>query len=404
MEAADPGPVKAALAGAVPGRTPRRRRWWYGMAAAVAVAAGVLCWTWWGQAPDVSGAKDKPVDVALARSRAVALPLVFEASGHVVPLDSVEVRALIDGVVRRVGFAEGQMVQAGQVLFELEADDIAADLAHARAELLRIAAEIEDAQANLERGRNLVASSYISSSALDALEARRKSLRAQMQAANATAQGAEARLARATIRAPLDARAGMVSIRAGARVRQADAAPLVVLHQFDPIGVEFTLPQRMLPPIVAAAARAPVPLEAMTEGGQVVHGHLAVVDNVIDRATGTIRLRAELANDDEVLWPGAFVRTRLSIASTALSVVVPPQSVMEGPEGPFVYRRQADDTVTVHPVQVSRIQDGLAVLEGLEAGQEIVVEGMRFLRDGAAVRSRPDAVQAGADARGRHAP
>lgn len=392
MDADDPRTDRPAPARAtgVDGRVDGRARVWTGGAAAACVLALLACgYAWWAPAPRDKAAADKPVDVAVARSRSLALPLVLEASGHVVPLNSVEVRTLIDGVVRRVGFSEGQAVQAGQVLFELDVEDVVAELAHARAELMRIGAEIEDAQANLERGRNLVESAYISSSALDALVARRKSLRAQMQAANATARGAEARLARATIRAPMEARAGMAAIREGARVRQADAAPLVVLHQFDPIGVEFTLPERLLPAIVEAAARAPVPLEAITEGGQVVRGRLAVVDNVIDRATGTIRLRAELGNPDEALWPGAFVRTRLTIDSPAPSVVVPPQALVEGPDGPFVYRVQADDTVTGQPVRVLRIQDGLAVLEGLAGGQEIVVEGVRFLREGATVRRQP---------------
>lgn len=410
MDAADPGqgapaPRPDPDAATAVDKPQRRRGWRRGVGVALVATLATVGYLWWTAAPDHKVAKDKPVDVAVARSQAIALPMVFEASGHVVPLNSVEMRALIDGVVRRVGFTEGQTVQAGQLLFELEVDDIVAELAHARADLMRIAAEVEDAQANLERGRNLVASSYISSSALDALVARRKSLRAQMQAATATAQGAEARLARATIRAPMDARAGMAAIREGARVRQADAEPLVVLHQFDPIGVEFTLPERLLPTIVEAAARAPVQLEAVTEGGQVVQGELAVVDNVIDRSTGTIRLRAELGNAHEVLWPGAFVRARLRIDTPALSVVVPPQAVVEGPEGTFVYRVQPDDTVTAHPVQVLRIQEGLAVLEGLEGGQEIVVEGMRFLRDGAQVRTQPHATTlAGAADAGPAAP
>lgn len=358
--------------------------WGAGVAVLLVVGYGL-----WRTAETPSALKVKPVEVAVTRAQSMWLPLEMDAAGHVVPLNSVEVRALTDGVVRRIGFREGQRVRAGQVLFELEVDDVVAELAHARAETMRLTAEIEDAQANLERGRNLVQSAYISSSALDALVARRKSLRAQMQAANANVRGAEARLGRATIRAPLDARVGMVAVREGARVRQADADPLVVLHQFDPIGVEFVLPERLLPAVVDASAKGPVALEVTTEGGSFFLGQLAVVDNVIDRATGTIRLRAELDNSTERLWPGAFVRTRLLIDPATPVMVVPPQSVIEGPQGRFVYRLLADGTVAGKPVKMLRVQDGHAVIEGLEEGDLVVVEGARLLQTGAAVRSQP---------------
>jgi RND family efflux transporter MFP subunit len=352
---------------------------------AALVAAGL--WSLRGTDGANKGKGPATVAVSVTRVKAADVPLQLESSGHVVSLNSVEIRPRTDGTIRRIGFAEGEPVRAGQVLFELEVDDLVAELAYARAEVMRIRAEKDDAQSNLERGRNLVAASYISSSALDALEAKRESLRAQMQAAHANVRAAEARVDRAVLRAPMDARAGLVNARVGARVRQADTEPLVVLRQFDPIGVDFTVPSRYLGAIVQASGSQGLAVEAQTEAGQTVSGRLHAIDNGIDNGTGTIQLRAQFDNPDQALWPGAFVRARLAIQAREQVLVVPAQAVAEGPEGHFLYQLMDDQTVAPHPVTLERVHEGQAVISGIEAGQTVVVEGIRFLRAGSKVRA-----------------
>lgn len=393
-----PGDAVAIAAGPrrwLPLRT-RPRRVLVAAALAAAAAAGVLTGCD-GAKPDST--PEHATEVSLAVARQSALPIEIQARGHVVAINQVEVRSRIDGIVRRIGFVEGGQVEAGQVLFELDAEDAVAEHARARAEVVRARAELEDAVANLARSRELEASGYISSSAIDTLESRRNALHAQLQAARAALDGAQAHAARATIRAPFRARAGMALVREGGRVRQADPEPLVVLRQFDPIGIEFAIPERQLHAVVSA--RDEVGLQVVTEAGASIEGALAVVDNSIDPGTGTIRLRAELANADDALWPGAFVRVMVRVASDQPVTVLPPQAVIEGPEGHFVYVVDAEGIAVETPVTLLRIQQGLAVVDGLEAGRQIVVEGARSLRDGGRVRAigqeQAVAVQAGDD-------
>lgn len=379
---------------------PRRRVPWRGIAAlgvlgAVAAACALLAA---GEDAGPAAKKEPVAEVALAQSRQVALPVEIEARGHVVAVNQIEVRSRIDGIVRAIAFAEGEQVEPGQVLFELDVEDAVAELAHSRAEVARAAAELDDAEANLARSRDLESSGYISSSAIDTLENRRKALRAQLQAARANLRGAESRVERATIRAPMRARAGMVFVREGGRVRQADAEPMVVLRQFDPIGVDFAIPERHLHAVTAAPDD--VSLQVLTDGGVSVEGRLSVVDNAIDPATGTIRLRAELDNAGSALWPGAFVRVVLRIPSAAPVTVLPPQAVIEGPEGHFVYVVDDAGVAAATPVELLRIQQGLAVVDGLEADRRVVVEGARALRDGDRVHASKQAPAAAAGSRG----
>jgi len=380
--AAAAGPLSANA-----GARPRRRVPWRWIAAlgVLGVAAAAYALLAAGEDAGPAAKKEPVAEVALAQSRQVALPVEIEARGHVVAVNQIEVRSRIDGIVRTIAFAEGEQVEPGQVLFELDVEDAVAELAHSRAEVARAAAELDDAEANLARSRDLESSGYISSSAIDTLENRRKALRAQLQAARANLRGAESRVERTTIRAPMRARAGMVFVREGGRVRQADAEPMVVLRQFDPIGVDFAIPERQLH--VVTAAPDDVSLQVLTDGGVSVEGRLSVVDNAIDPATGTIRLRAELDNPDSALWPGAFVRVVLRIPSAAPVTVLPPQAVIEGPEGHFVYVVDDAGVAAATPVALLRIQQGLAVVDGLEADRHVIVEGARTVRDGDRVRA-----------------
>ena len=331
-------------------------------------------------------AKAAPL-VELVNSKVVDLPHIVEAQGHVVPLNEVEVRAQMDGAVASLHLEEGQDVAAGQLLFVLDPGQTAALVRQAKAKYAQITAELTDARRNYTRSQELVASKYISSSSLDAAASKVDMLQAQQQAARAEIESNQVMAGYARITAPISGRAGAIAVRRGALVGPSDATSLVRIVQINPIAVEFSLPERELAGLTQALRQGQAQVQAQTEQGQVA-GRIIFTDNAIDPATGTIRLKAEFDNADERLWPGAFVSLRVQAGIKHNAVVLPPQAVLEGPEGHFVYQVDADGAVSMHPVTFAGLQDGQAVVTGLLAGQSVVAEGNQTLSPGARVRTR----------------
>lgn len=325
--------------------------------------------------------------VELVSSKVVDLPHIVEAQGHVVPLNEVEVRAQMDAAVASLHFAEGQDVAAGQLLFVLDPGQTAALVRQSKAKYAQIAAELTDARRNYTRSQELVASKYISSSALDAAASKVDMLEAQQQAARAEIESSQVMAGYARITAPISGRAGAVAVRRGALVGPSDSTSLVRIVQIHPIAVEFSLPERELVGLTQAIRQGQAQVQAQTEQGQVA-GRIIFTDNTIDQATGTIRLKAEFDNADERLWPGAFVSLRVQAGIKHDAVVLPPQAVLEGPEGHFVYQVDADGVVSTRTVVFTGLQDGQAVVTGLPAGQSVVAEGNQSVSPGAHVRTR----------------
>jgi membrane fusion protein, multidrug efflux system len=337
-------------------------------------------------------AKAAPL-VELVSSKVVDLPHIVEAQGHVVPLNEVEVRAQMDGAVASLHFEEGQDVTAGQLLFVLDPGQTAALVRQSRAKYAQITAELTDARRNYTRSQELVASKYISSSALDAAASKVDMLQAQQQAARAEIESSQVMAGYARIAAPISGRAGAITVRRGALVGPSDSTSLVRIVQVNPIAVEFSLPERELAGLTQALRQGVAQVQAQT-GQERVDGRIIFTDNAIDQATGTIRLKAEFDNADERLWPGAFVSLRVQAGVNHNAVVLPPQAVLEGPEGHFVYRVDAAGKVSTQAVTFAGLQDGQAVVTGLPAGEAVVAEGNQSISDGVTVRTRPTPVAA----------
>lgn len=331
-------------------------------------------------------AKPAPL-VELVSSKVVDLPHIVEAQGHVVPLNEVEVRAQMDGAVASLHFEEGQDVAAGQLLFVLDPGQTAALVRQSKAKYAQITAELTDARRNYTRSQELVASKYISSSALDAAASKVDMLQAQQQAARAEIESSQVMAGYARIAAPISGRAGAVAVRRGALVGPSDSTSLVRIVQIHPIAVEFSLPERELAGLTQALKQGQAQVQAQTEQGQVA-GRIIFTDNAIDQATGTIRLKAEFDNADERLWPGAFVSLRVQAGINHDAVVLPAQAVLEGPEGHFVYQVDTEGAVSTRAVVFTGLQDGQAVVTGLPAGQAVVAEGNQSLSPGTRVRTR----------------
>lgn len=361
---------------------------WKRAAIAAAIASTVLiatitAWRLSGQG-DAKAKQDARPLVALIEARSQDMPVQLRSQGHVVAINEVEIRPQVEGVVRDLHFQEGAHVQAGQLLFSLDVGDKAAQLKRVRAQYAQTSAELTDARRNHARSEELVKSRYISSSALDATAAKVDVLQAQLQAARAEIESAQVLLDQARLVSPISGKAGSVAVRKGGLARPSDGLPLVRIVQMDPIAVEFALPEGEAGQVLSAAAAGQVAVSVTSEGRR-VEGRLDFIDNTIDRSTGTLRMKAVFANADEHLLPGAFSQVELHAGTQRNVVVLPPQAVIEGPDGHFVYQVGTDGKALSRQVKLLRVQDGLAIVEGLRAGERIVVEGNREIRQGMAV-------------------
>ena len=349
-----------------------------------AAVAGGLAWRpWAAAAKPKSGAKPAPL-VGVATSRTLDLPVRFAAQGHIVPLNQVDVRPQVTGVIRTVNFREGDEVKPGQLLFELDASDVVAQLHRAEAQANQTRAQLDDATRDLNRTLQLVKSGFMSAAVVDTARSKAESLQAQFKAAQADVDSSRVRVGYTRIFAPIAGKTGAVVVHPGSLAQVGDTAPLVSIVQFDPIAVEFTLPERDLAAVRDAHAvgdtRVGIDLDGATRNGE-----LSFIDNRVNTGNGTIGLKASFANADRHLWPGAYVRVALSAGTTKNAVVLPPQAVLEGPDGNFVFQVDADKHVVSQPVTLLRIQDHNAVVDGLRSGETVVVEGARSLRSGMTV-------------------
>ncbi|MFT3790855.1 MAG: efflux RND transporter periplasmic adaptor subunit [Rudaea sp.] len=356
-----------------------------GLAVLVLAAAAVFVWNPWAAADKAKSAGKPPPLVGVTTSRTLDLPVLFAAQGHIVPLNQVDVRPLVAGVIRTVNFREGDEVKPGQLLFELDAADVVAQLRRAEANANQIRAQMDDATRDLNRTLQLVKSGFMSAAVVDTARSKAESLQAQYKAALADVESARVRVGYMRIVSPIAGKAGALAVHPGSLAQPGDTAALVSIVQFDPISVEFTLPERNLAAVRDAHAAGATQVGIDLDDGTRRTGQLSFIDNRVNASTGTIGLKATFENADRHLWPGAYARVALNAGTSKGSVVLPPQAVLEGPEGHFVFQLGADDKVALHPVRLLRIQDNNAVVEGLDNGATVVVEGARGLRDGVAV-------------------
>lgn len=355
-----------------------------GLALLGMVIAGGLGWrTWAATAKPKSAAKPPPL-VGVTTSRTLDLPVRFAAQGHVVPLNQVDIRPQVTGVIRSVNFREGDEVKPGQLLFELDASDVVAQLRRAEAQANQIHAQLDDATRDLNRTLQLVKSGFMSAAVVDTARSKAESLQAQFKAAQADVESSRVRVGYTRIVSPIAGKTGAVIVHPGSLAQVGDAAPLASIVQFDPIAVEFTLPERDLAAVRDAQAagdtQVGIDLDGTTRSGE-----LSFIDNRVNTGNGTIGLKASFANTDRHLWPGAYVRVTLSAGTTKNAVVLPPQAVLEGPDGNFIFQVDSDKQVVSRPVTLLRIQDHNAVVDGLRSGETVVVEGARSLRSGMTV-------------------
>lgn len=374
-----------------------RMRWW--LAAIALAAAAVAVYRMLpgrvtgdavpGAASAASAAASAPpVSVATVRAVARDVPVLLQATGSVMAVNSVEVRPQIGSVVTKVHFREGQFVKAGELLFTLDSRADEANVAKAQAQLQKDQAALADAQRQLARSRELFAQNFISQGAVDTNQALVDGQTAGVAADRAALEAARVNLGYSRIVAPSSGRAGAVNVFAGSTV-QANQTTLVTITQLDPILVSFSLPQRYLPDVLAALADGgSVVTAALPTGGARIDGRLRFVDNTVDASTGTVRVKAMFDNKDQRLWPGAFVNVELTARTLKDAVVVPQAAVVQGSRGRNVYVVGPDNKALQKPVDVVLASGADAVVTGIDAGERVVVDGRQNLRPGSRVVER----------------
>jgi len=327
-----------------------------------------------------------PVTVATVQQRSV--PYEISAIGAVTPLQSVAVRPQVTGILTRVGFQEGDEVEAGRVLFEIDRRPYQAALNQALGTLAKDQAQLVNARLQVSRYEALSRTQMATQEQFDQMVANAQGLSATVGADSAAVETARLNLDYCTIRAQIAGRTGSLLLHEGNLARTSDASPLVVINQIRPIAVTFAVPQQYLDDIrrYSASRRLDVAIRPSDDTVTTMTGSLTFVNNQVDTTTGTIQLKATFANGDRRLWPGEFVNVKLILDVQPNVLTIPSQAVMTGQTGSFVFVVNPDRSATTQPVQVGRaIDDDVVVLSGLTAGQEIVTDGQLRLVPGARV-------------------
>jgi len=329
------------------------------------------------------------VPVSVTTVKRASIPYVVTANGVAEPMQTVAVEAQVNGILNSVNFAEGANVQAGQVLFQIDARPYVAALQQARAQLARDEAMAANARRDAARYAALVKEGYVTGSQADQADATAASAAATVDADRAAVSRAALAVANTTIRAPISGRTGSLLVRQGNLVKSTGQPPLVVINQIQPILVRFSIPQNQFPDIqryyrggAALLVRA-TPSEGV---GVPMDGTLAFVDNNVDSTTGTVLLKARFSNPEGTLWPGQYVNVALQLYVDANALTLPAPAVLTGQQGTYVFTIDSAMTARQRPVQVSRTVDSVAVIaSGLTDGERVIVDGQSRLVAGSKV-------------------
>ncbi len=377
---------------------------------ALLVLGGIVytIWFWPTQTAEQQAARrgsGQPIPVLVANVVRKDTPIHLDGLGTVQAFQTVTVKSMVDGKMLSVNFTEGQAVKAGEVLARIDPRVYQAALDSAVAKKAQDEAQLANARTDLARYQKLVANAYTSAQQVDTAKAQVAQFQALVEQDQAAIDNARTQLDYTTITAPIDGRTGMRLVDAGNIVRAGDTTGLVVITQLQPISVVFTLPQQNLPAVARAMRDGAPPVQAFTQAAATAAqlldtGKLAVLDNQVDPATGTIKLKATFPNADNRLWPGGFVGVRLQIRVARDAVVIPPAAVQRGPRGAFVYVVADGATVKRQAVTIGHEDEQDAIVnDGLNGGEQVVVDGASRLSDGAKVAatlagSAPDAAPA----------
>ena len=375
------------------------------------LAGGMVWWTKNKPAAPVArtagGAQSVGVFTALKQD----VPVTLEASGTVTALNTVELRAQTTSTIKDVLIKDGASVKRGDLLFRFDDRADRANVEKARAQLARDRATVADLTRQYQRAQELRAQNFVAQNAVDTALANLDGQRALIQSDEAALQAAQVALSYNDIRAPMSGRAGVVNVVVGSLVQASGTAlPLVTLAQINPITVSFTLPESQLGTLLQAtravgkdigkdgastgSKQAPLTAEVLMPGSTEAapKGHIYFVDNLVDSASGTIKVKAEFDNSRQLLWPGQYVRVRMTLRSIKDAVVIPQAALIQRGNERSVYIVGADNTAQLKPVRLIHSFGEMVVVERINAGDAVVLDGKQNLRPGGKVVAQAAAV------------
>ena len=370
----------------------RRPGVWIGAAGVVAL---ILYFSFAGrsrsQPADAAQAAAKQlVPVAATAAKLGNLNLYISAIGTVESFNTATVKTRVDGQIVRILFKEGQLVHAGDLLAEIDPRPYQVQLTQAEGQMARDLANLNNAKVLFQRDQELYAQNVIARQDLDNQQALVGQYAGTVKNDQGLIDSAKLNLAYSKITAPISGRAGLRLVDVGNIVHATDPTGLLVITQFQPISLIFSVPEDDLPRIAAATrANSQLPVDAYNRDfrNKLATGFLLTTDNQIDQTTGTIKLKAQFANDDSSLFPNQFVNAKLLVDTRKNAVIVPAAAVQRSSQGTFVYVVMSDKTVAMRPVKVGATQGELIALDsGVKPGELVVTDGVDKLRQGSKVR------------------
>lgn len=342
---------------------------------------------------DAPPPRSTPV-VAVAKANRGPLPYVVSAPGQVEPARTVAVQAQVSGMLTRVAFNEGDEVNQGQILFEVDSRPFKSELARVSSNMSRDSVQLVQAKGILARYAQLAKDGAATRESIDQFTANVSALEATISADRAAMDAAKLSVEQSVIRAPMSGRTGLLSIRAGNLVRASSEPALVTINEVRPVLVRFAIPERDFAEMRKRSGTNRA-LDVMIRAGTAsdssapIGAKLAFVDNAIDQSTGTVILKARAGNADGALWPGQFVRIELELSVDSNAITVPTQAVVTSQTGTFVFVVDNESKAKRHQVKVGRTSGPIIVIDsGLVGGETIITDGQNRLNDGAKVEIR----------------
>lgn len=371
----------------------RHNRPWVALVLVLLVAgAGLLGWSHFHDQAKAREAANKPppaIPATVATAEKADFPVYLKGLGTVQPFNTVTVKSRVDGEVTKIGFRQGDMVKEGDLIAQIDPRPYQAALDQAEAKKKQDESNLANARLDLARYTELAKSNFATRQQLDTQQANVAGLESQVKGDEGAIANARTQVDYTTIRAPISGRTGFRLVDQGNNVHASDANGIVTIVQLQPISVVLTAPEENVVAINQALAKGEVQVIAQSSDGTktLSTGRLVLVNNEVDQAAGTIRMKARFDNKDNALWPGLSVATMLLVETLKGVTVVPQDAIQHGPTGLFVYAVGADNKVDVKPVKVSQQGNNRAVVtEGLQPGDKVVIQGQSRLQKGTLIK------------------